>query len=170
MNDSTTVPATRGETTPAKRVGVKALVGAGDKIGRALLPVVILGVVANVLWPGFFAVGGPSDTLRTVAIAMLAVGVVFWLWSVVLILTRVPKGELITTGPYALVKHPLYTGVGLLVLPSIGFLLNTWLGLVIGVTLYLASRRYAPAEEQRLAEEFGAEWTAYAEHVKLPWV
>jgi Isoprenylcysteine carboxyl methyltransferase (ICMT) family. len=44
-------------------------------------------------------------------------GVTIWIWSVVLILTKVPRGELITSGPYALVKHPIYTGVALLVLP-----------------------------------------------------
>ena len=27
----------------------------------------------------------------------------------ILILARVPRGELVTTGPFALVKHPLYT-------------------------------------------------------------
>ena len=70
-----------------------------------------------------------------------------WIWSVVLILTRVPRGELITSGPYALVKHPLYTAVAVLVLPWIGFLFNTWLGALIGVALYIGSRIFAPAEE-----------------------
>jgi protein-S-isoprenylcysteine O-methyltransferase Ste14 len=48
-------------------------------------------------------------------------------------LRKVPRRELITNGPYAIVKHPLYTGVALLVLPWIGFISNTWLGAVIGV-------------------------------------
>ena len=58
----------------------------------------------------------------------------------VLILTNVPKGELITGGPYAIVKHPLYTAVALLVIPWIGFLSNTWLGAGIGIALYVGSR------------------------------
>jgi hypothetical protein len=37
-------------------------------------------------------------------------------------------------------KHPLYTAVALLVVPWLGFLLDTWLGAVIGEGLYLASR------------------------------
>jgi protein-S-isoprenylcysteine O-methyltransferase Ste14 len=152
------------------RLNIKALVGAGDKIGRAMLPLIVVGVIANILWPELFSVGGPGQTLFVISVAVLAVGVVFWLWSVVLILTRVPKHELITNGPYALVKHPLYTAVGLLVLPTLGFLLNTWLGLVIGVALYLVSRRYAPAEEESLASEFGPEWDAYVARVMLPWV
>jgi protein-S-isoprenylcysteine O-methyltransferase Ste14 len=98
------------------------------------------------------------------------VGVVIWLWSVYLILTRVPRGELITSGPYRLMKHPLYTGVALLVLPWAGFLLNTWLGVVLGIVLYLGDRLYAPAEEADLAERFGPRWEAYSRRVLLPWI
>lgn len=61
-------------------------------------------------------------------------------WLVVLILSRVPRGQLITTGPFTLVKHPLYTGVALLVLPWAGFLLDTWLGAALGSILYVATR------------------------------
>jgi protein-S-isoprenylcysteine O-methyltransferase Ste14 len=52
---------------------------------------------------------------------MLLSGVTIWIWSAVLILTKVPQKKLITYGPYAFVKHPLYTGVAFLVLPWVGF-------------------------------------------------
>ena len=87
-----------------------------------------------------------------------------------LILSRVPRGELITTGPYAVVKHPLYSSVGLLVLPAVGVLLGTWLGAVIGVAVYVGSRLFAPAEEAQLRQQFGSEWDAYTRSVKLPWL
>jgi protein-S-isoprenylcysteine O-methyltransferase Ste14 len=84
--------------------------------------------------------------------------------------TRVPRGELITTGPFALVKHPLYTGVALLVLPWLGFLLNTWLGAALGIVLYVASRRYEPEEEAALEKRFGSAWDEYVHAVALPWL
>ena len=107
---------------------------------------------------------------RSVSAVVLAVGVVVWAWSVVLILTKVRAGELVTTGPYSLVKHPLYTSVALLVLPWLGFLLDTWLGAVIGVALYVGSRLFAPAEEADLADRFGPDWDAYCHRVKVPWL
>jgi protein-S-isoprenylcysteine O-methyltransferase Ste14 len=149
-------------------VKVKELVGSGDRIMVVWLPLAIVGVVANLVWPSFFSVGGPSDVVRSLSIVVLAVGVAVWAWSVALILRHVPKGELITRGPFAIVKHPLYTGVSLLVLPWLGFLLDTWLGAALGILLYAASRRYAPAEEAALAERFGADWRAYEERVLLP--
>ena len=72
-------------------------------------------------------------------------------------------------GPYSLVKHPPYTSVALLVLPWMGFLFNTWLGAVIGIVLYIASRRFAAAEETALSKTFGVRWNEYCSRVKIPW-
>lgn len=67
-------------------------------------------------------------------------------------------------------KHPLYTAFALLVLPWVGFLLNTWSGAMIGAVLYLASRIFAPAEEAKLSKTFGESWQAYSRSVKLGWL
>ncbi len=150
--------------------GLKRLMGSGDKIMLLTLPFLVVGTILNILYPSFFSVGGPPPALRVLSILILIPGIILWLWSVVLILTKVPRHELITTGPYALVKHPLYTAVALLVLPWVGFLLNTWLGLLVGVVLYIATRRFAPAEERELARTFGARWDDYQSHVMMPWL
>lgn len=134
------------------------------------LPFVVVGVTLNVLFPSWFEVGGPSDALRLISILVLIPGVVIWIWSAVLIVTRAPRGELITSGPYALMKHPLYTGVSLLVLPWVGFLLDTWLGAALGIVLYIGSRMYAPREEAELVRTFGPAWDEYRSTVKIPWL
>ena len=170
MRGSTAIH-THAAPSPATRTAnLKALVGSGEKIGLLVAPVLALGVAANVLWPAVFSVGGPSAPLRAISLVMLVPGVTVWFWSVVLILTKVPRHELITTGPYALVTHPLYTGVAFLVLPWVGFLLNTWLGVVIGVALYVGSRLFSPAEEAELAQTFGSRWAKYRRKVLLPWL
>jgi protein-S-isoprenylcysteine O-methyltransferase Ste14 len=152
------------------KMNVKVLVGSGDKIALFTLPFLIIGLILNAAYPSLFDVGGPSNVLRVVSIVVLIPGVALWLWSVILILTKVPKGDLITTGPYSLVKHPLYTSVALFVLPWIGFLLNTWLGALIGTVLYLGSRIFAPTEEAELSKAFGDSWDEYFNTVKIRWL
>lgn len=149
---------------------LRRLIGSGDRIALLTAPVVVIGVILNVADPARFSVGGPPEPLRVVSIVVLIAGVAIWAWSVVLILTRVPRGELITDGPYALVRHPLYTAVALLVLPWLGFLLDTWLGLLIGGVLYVASRLFSPAEEAELSRTFGSAWDDYRRRVRMPWL
>lgn len=170
MRDSTTMHVGVERSPSTRRPSLKTLVGSGDRIGLFVLPFLLVGLVLNATWPSLFSVGGPSAALRTLSIVILIPGVALWFWSVAVILTKVPKGELITSGPFALVKHPLYTSVALLVLPWIGFLLNTWLGALLGIVLYVASRRYSPQEEARLSEAFGAGWDEYLSRVRVPWI
>lgn len=149
---------------------LKLLVGSGDKVTLFALPFLAIGLILNVAFPSFFEVGGPPDALRVVCIVLLIAGVVIWLWAAALVATKVPKGELITSGPFALVKHPIYTGVALLVIPFLGFLLNSWLGVVVGAAMYVGSRKFAPAEEERMSEAFGPAWDEYCRTVRIPWL
>jgi len=151
-------------------MNLKTLVGSGDRIGLLTLPFLVIGLILNIAFPPFFNVGGPSTALTVISIIILIPGVITWIWSVILILTKVPKKELITSGPYSLVRHPLYTGVALLVLPWIGFLLNSWLGLLIGIVIYIGSRLYSPDEDKLLSQTFGAAWDEYNGQVKIPWL
>jgi len=151
-------------------MNVKELVGSGEKIGLLTLPFLVIGLILNIMIPSVFHVGGPPAALKVVSILLLIPGLIIWIWSVILILTKVPQKQLITNGPYVLVKHPLYTDVALLVLPWLGFLLNTWLGLLIGIVLYIGSRLFAPAEEALLARTFGRTWEEYRRKVILPWL
>jgi protein-S-isoprenylcysteine O-methyltransferase Ste14 len=71
--------------------------------------------------------------------------------------------RLITTGPYAFVRHPMYlavitTGIGGLLLYS------TWAMLLFAVTMFGLTVR-ARREEAALAAEFGADWEAYCRRV-----
>ncbi len=149
---------------------LKELAGSGERIGLLVLPFLVIGLILNILIPSLFSVGGPSTVLKVISIILLIPGVTIWIWSVVLILTKIPQKQLITNGPYSLVKHPLYTGVALLVLPWIGFLFNTWLGVVIGGVLYIGSRIFAPEEEKTLSKTFGTTWDEYCHKVKIPWL
>jgi protein-S-isoprenylcysteine O-methyltransferase Ste14 len=151
-------------------MNVRSLIGRGDKIWYFTLPFLAVGLVLNILFPPAFRVGGPSPIFKVIALLMLVPGVVIWLWSVALLLTKARRGELITMGPYALVKHPIYTSVGLLVIPSLGFLLNTWLGALVGIALYVGARIFAPREEVQLSKTFGAAWDEYVHNIKIPWL
>jgi protein-S-isoprenylcysteine O-methyltransferase Ste14 len=148
---------------------VKVLVGSGDRVMGLTLPFAVIGIAANVLWPSVFRMGFGWPGL-IVGLALLVIGVPTWLGSVAQILIHVPRKELITTGPFAIIKHPLYTSVALLVIPGCGLLFDTWVGFAIGAILYASTRIFAVREEELLAKYFPTEYPAYLAKVRIPWL
>jgi protein-S-isoprenylcysteine O-methyltransferase Ste14 len=148
---------------------LKVLVGAGSRVMGLTLPFAAVGIAANILRPQWFTLGFGTGGLIA-AIVLLAIGVPAWISSAVLVALRVPQKKLITTGPFAVMLHPLYTSVALLVIPGLGLLFDTWVGAGIGAILYVSSRIFAPAEEVILMKFFPVEYPAYRKKVLLPWL
>ena len=73
--------------------------------------------------------------------------------------------QLVTHGPFAIVRHPMYAG---LILASIGALLIycTWTTLYFALFAPLTLVR-ARREEQALSAEFGEHWRDYCKHVPM---
>jgi protein-S-isoprenylcysteine O-methyltransferase Ste14 len=67
--------------------------------------------------------------------------------------------QLITSGPFAIVRHPMYTGLFLAALGSL-LIYPTWTTLLFACFAPLISVR-ARREEQALAIEFGEQWHEY---------
>jgi protein-S-isoprenylcysteine O-methyltransferase Ste14 len=148
---------------------LKTLIGSGHQITLAILPVVVVAVLLNELYPGVFVLDiGSIGTI--LGIAFLLTGVPLWLTSAVQVAINVPRGKLITSGPFKVMIHPLYTSVALLVLPGVGLLLKTWVWLIIGTALYISSRILAKREEKMLEDMFADEYRRYRSRVMLPWL
>ncbi len=150
-------------------MNLKVLIGSGDRLMGATLPFAAVGIAANLIWPAAFEMGFGGTGL-VIGIVLLVVGVPTWLGSVAQIIVNVPKKKLITTGPYAVMLHPLYTSVALLVIPGVGLVLDTWVGFAIGAVLYASCRIFAIREEVLLAKYFPADYPVYRERVILPWL
>jgi len=71
--------------------------------------------------------------------------------------------RLVTAGPYAIVRHPMYAGI---IMAAWGGLLlyRTWT-CVFAAFIFLGLLVRAHREEQALAAEFGPEWDAYCRRV-----
>lgn len=73
--------------------------------------------------------------------------------------------QLVTNGPYAIVRHPMYTG---LILAALGALLIyfTWTTAYFALFAPLTMVR-ARREEVALSEEFGDQWKEYSQRVPM---
>lgn len=115
----------------------------------------------------------PLALIEAAAIALLMAAAV-WLfvwatramgrnWSIVA-RTRADH-ELVTTGPFAYVRHPIYSAMALILLALAIGLGNEW-RLIVALPLYALGTRLRIAEEERLLRAmFGPAYDAYAARV-----
>lgn len=114
------------------------------------------------------------EFLAWLGIGLSGLGVAFSLWAIItlgrhydLVLEVHQDHELVRRGPYALVRHPVYTGLALhfagLCLASGNAVLTAGTLLVSFPAFYLRAR----AEESLLRERFGAEYERYAREVPM---
>lgn len=113
------------------------------------------------------------DLLVAVLTIALAIGSVWFVTAAVRALgkqwsltARVVEGhDLITTGPYTWVRHPIYTGMFGMLLAT-GLAASHWLGLLMGVIVFWAGTIIRVRSEERLLRAtFGAQYDDYARRV-----
>lgn len=72
--------------------------------------------------------------------------------------------ELIVRGPYAIVRHPIYTGL-LVALIGSAMALGEWRGVLAVLIAYWALWRKLRVEERWMAERFGEQYEAYRRRI-----
>ncbi|MFB0537332.1 MAG: isoprenylcysteine carboxylmethyltransferase family protein [Anaerolineae bacterium] len=105
--------------------------------------------------------------LRWMGFALGLASLGFWAWTQVALgkewspqLQLREEHHLVATGPYARIRHPLYTamiGYG----TSLALVTANWVVVVLAVAVIAGLFARVPKEEQMMIEEFGEEYKAY---------
>ena len=118
------------------------------------------------MWIDAFSFSLPT-WLRWMGFGIGIVTVAFWTWVQFVLDTQwsaqlqLTKGhDLITTGPYARLRHPLYTGIfGWCI--SLSLLTANWIFFGICTLSFAGLLWRVPKEEQMMLEAFGDEYKVY---------
>jgi len=151
-------------------VGVKQ-----GKASRRRIPVNGVTVVCVILLARVFR-GGSLDIhdplLAAIGAVVFASGIALAIWARVHLgrnwgmpMTQKAEPELVTSGPYRVVRHPIYTGLLLGLLGTA--LANNLLGLVVVAVLGACFYYSASVEERNLTAAFPAAYPAYRAGTKM---
>lgn len=141
---------------------------------RSLIGLALQGAGLVIMW-GITRppIPGRLESLRALMVVLCLVLSLILAWTAVRKLGKqwslaarvLDQHELITSGPYALVRHPIYTGV-LGMLLATGLAVSRWWALGIGLGIYLVGTILRMRVEERLLRaSFGGRYDAYARHV-----
>jgi protein-S-isoprenylcysteine O-methyltransferase Ste14 len=114
-----------------------------------------------------------SPNYRWIGLFMTIAGVIFAIWARVTLgrnwsgtVTVKQNHELIRTGPYALVRHPIYTGITFAVIGTVIFDGEIRSIIFIVAMLSLLTHKMK-IEEQFMTTQFGSEYTSYRQNTKV---
>jgi protein-S-isoprenylcysteine O-methyltransferase Ste14 len=141
---------------------------------------------ARSIWPRLLAVGAflvlrfvKPNTLEIHSVAVRAVGtgtviagIAFAIWARLYLgsnwgmpMTRKDDPELVTSGPYRFVRHPIYSGI---LLAGLGTALVTTLWLLVGVVGLAGLFTYsATVEEKIMSSSFPDAYRSYRARTKM---
>ena len=124
--------------------------GIGPKIGMVAIPFLAVAITLSVIYPQVFQFPSiPYVILLIAGIIFLGVGLVFYALTVRHLLKGLKGTKLMTSGPYAMCKNPLYASMILLLVPGLAFVLNSWLVLITSFLLTSCSKHRSRLNTRR---------------------
>lgn len=133
----------------------------------SIVPVPVRGLMGRFLpgaqWPLWSALGA----------ILTLIGLLFTVWARVYLgrnwsgmgVTLKADHELVTGGPYGLVRHPIYCGLALALIGT-ALAMGQWRGVLAVVLLLIAIAHRIVVEERFMREQFGTSYDAYAKRVR----
>ncbi len=147
------------------------------------IAIVLLGLIICIpffyyLWiPLFSITPALRQTLGVIGLVLYLAGIIFILWarrtlgrnwgiSTSLQVKLMDDHQLIQSGPYAFVRHPMYFGWWVAML-GLNLLYPVWAIFLMLVFSVISFSNRARREETALAERFGDEWVIYKKCTKF---
>ena len=154
-------------------LGVKPTKAREKSLDR-LITVVVVVIAYELLFARRLRIGPlalrfvpPEPWIAYLGIALSSVGTSLSIWARYRLgqywsarVTLKEGHQLIRSGPYAFVRHPVYTGM-LVACFGTALVGGEWRGILAVVLLLASHARKAMREERMLTQEFGDQYTAY---------
>ena len=97
----------------------------------------------------------------TLAVILILIGLPIWLVGAITVMRAYNRDQLLTSGVFALVRHPMYAAWIVLILPGIALLTASWPFLLMPLVAYAAFKALIHTEDEYLENRFGQSYSDY---------
>lgn len=140
--------------------------GIGPKLALLCLPYVILSLIIMYEYPEFFDLKFlDSQHIKVLGFIWLGFGSIYWISSAIFFLKYFKSGKLITKGPFALCRNPIYSSIIVFIIPSLALIFHSGLIFSISLVLYIGFKISIHGESKLLMKIFGDEYEIYEKSV-----
>ncbi len=139
--------------------------GIGPVIAVPSLAFTVAALLAGSRWPDLFIVAWLPQIVRAIGGVLMIAGLGLWLAATPAVMRAYNRDRLVTSGAYALVRHPMYSGWITLVFPGFALVMRSWLMLLTPLIAYGIFKRLVRREDEYLERRYGQAYLDYRERV-----
>jgi protein-S-isoprenylcysteine O-methyltransferase Ste14 len=128
-------------------------------------------IAAAMLLQEFQAFDRAVVAMQSIGLTLLSLGVFLRFWGIIHLKSQFTRhvtvregDEIVSSGPYRKLRHPLYTGLLLITLGMALFFTSLIAAVIGGVAVTWALMKRINYEEQLLIEKFGRDYEQWMEH------
>ncbi len=126
-----------------------------------LIPFIILFVFIHFYFYPAFLLPINGIIMIIIGLCLIIIGLIIYFKTLFVINKAYNSGKLVTTGTFAYVRHPLYSGFILFIIPGIVCLFNSWILFFIPLFYYIIFKIMIKKEEDYCIKKFGEEYIDY---------
>jgi protein-S-isoprenylcysteine O-methyltransferase Ste14 len=140
--------------------------GIGPRLALICLPYIVLSLSVMYNYPQFLNLGFLDlASVKLFAYFWLFLGISFWAYSAITFMRGFIKGRLITWGPYAFCRNPIYASVIIFIIPAFALIFHSGVLFSVALTLYIGFKLCIHGERIVLRKTFGEAYEQYEKSV-----
>ena len=142
------------------------VLGIAPKIALIFFPYLAFTIILQIIKSDIFTITQiPYIACVILGVLLIVVGLVLWALSGRIIQNAFKEGKLLTKGIYAIVRHPMYSGILVFFSSGIALVSCSWVMLTAPFVGYIVFKLLIKEEENYLERKFGQEYFDYKSKV-----
>jgi protein-S-isoprenylcysteine O-methyltransferase Ste14 len=116
---------------------------------------------ATSVWPDVFRLNALPGAAETAGACLMGLGLLLWGMGVATVMRAYDRDRLVTSGAFALVRHPVYAAWITLIFPGLALYVRSWPMCLTPLLAYAIFKRLIRREDEYLRGRFGQAYLDY---------
>jgi protein-S-isoprenylcysteine O-methyltransferase Ste14 len=136
---------------------------------RVIVPAIVFAILAGAAtraWPEICTLqSAPHGVFRALGAILVCLGILMWAVAVISVMRAYNHDQLLTSGVFALCRHPVYAAWIVFIFPGLALLTRSWPLMLTPFVAYAVFKTLIHVEDEYLQQRFGKAYMEYRARV-----